>query len=111
MKITSVVGLITAALCMAPAYAEQSPVDLAIQPYEFIDSYEAMLQGAINSASKADYNRFIWQPTLAQFQKWPPLEKTAFDIYRACQWAVNSFLVYSQDQFESAGKIDKARPH
>lgn len=98
-------------LCAAPVYAEQSPVELAIETYKFIDTYESMLQGAINSGSKADYNRFIWQPTLAQIEKWPPLERTTFDKYRACQWAVDSFRVYSQDQFDAAGKMDKTRPH
>lgn len=96
------------AMCATSVNAQQSPVDLAVESYKFIVSYESMLQGAINSGSKADYNRFIWKPALEQFQKWPPLSNEVFAKYRACQWAVDSFRVYSQDQFNAGGKLDKA---
>lgn len=96
--------------CATSIYAQQSPMDLAIETYKAINSYESMLQGAINSNSKENYNRFIWQPTITQFQKWPPTTDTNFNKYRSCQWAIDSFRVYSQDQFYAAGKLGESTP-
>jgi hypothetical protein len=92
------------------AYAQQSPVDLAVESYKFIETSEMKLQGAINGGSKADYDRFIWKPTLEQFEKWPSMEKEQYNKYRPCQFALDSFRVYSEDQFKASGKLDKKHP-
>lgn len=98
------------AVVATTAHAEQSPQDLAIESYKFLESYEAMLQGAINSGSKADFDRFIWQPAIVQLKKWPAMTNEIHAKYRACQWALDSFRVYSEDQFKAAGKLEKTHP-
>lgn len=38
------------------------------------------------------------------------MDNQAFDKYRPFQFAVNAFRVYSEDQFNATGKMDKNRP-
>lgn len=93
------------------AQAQQKPVDLAVETYKFMETGEMKLQGAVNGrVSEGDYNRFIWQPALDQFHQWPSLGNEAFSKYRPCQFAVDAFRVYSEDQFGASGQMDKNRP-
>ncbi|WP_431798057.1 hypothetical protein SGO26_30190 (plasmid) [Cupriavidus metallidurans] len=110
MKKIYVIALAFAFSAAAHA-AEQRPLELAIESYKFLQTTEMMLQGAINGGSKADYQRFIWKPTLDQFQKWPPLTEEAYGKYRPCQFAVDAFRVYSEEQFKARGTMDKNRPY
>jgi hypothetical protein len=92
------------------AHAQQNPIDLAIETYKFLETNELKLQSAINGGSKADYDKFIWMPTLEQLRKWPKLDNEAYSKYTSCRLAVDSFRVYSEDQFKVGGKMDKSRP-
>ena len=92
------------------SYAQQNPIALAVESYKFIEANELKLQGAITSGSKADFDRFIWTPTLEQFRKWPDIANDQYSKYRPCQFALDSFRVYSEDQFKASGKLDKKNP-
>lgn len=92
------------------AVAATPAEQLAKDSYSFVHSKESMLDGAIKSGTKDDYNRFIYQPTVALFQKWPKPGDVEFDKARRCQFALDAFRVYSEDQFNARGQLPKTAP-
>ena len=99
-------GLLT--MVWVPAMAATPAEQLAKDSYSYLVAKESMLDGAIRSGSKDDYNRFIYQPTVDMMQRWPKPGDAAFDALRRCQFALEAFRVYSEDQFKAGGILPKA---
>ena len=89
-----------------PAFPAEAGRQLAVDSLDFIGRMEAMLDGAIRSGSAADYERFVFQPTLAQMNKWPPLSEASHLRYRRCQFAVDAFRNYADASFKAGARID-----
>ena len=100
-------GISALVLATTPAMAASPAETLAKDSYQFLVSHESLLDGAIRSGQKDDYKRFIWNPTMEFFRRWPSLGDAEYDRYRRCQFALDSFRVYSEDQFNAAGKLQK----
>lgn len=101
------------AMVSLPALAATSPMkpqDLAKETADMIVSMESMLQGAIRSGDKADLYRFVEKPVVDQLHKWPPVGTKGYDDYARCYFALDSFRLYAQDQFDARGKLSKSAP-
>lgn len=99
-----------AAMVGAHAAVSAAPAaELAVESFKFLETKELMLTAAVRNADRGDYMRFIWTPTLQQFQKWPREEAASGD-YRDCYQALTAFQTYSDDQFKSGGKLAKSAP-
>ena len=89
--------------------ASDKGLDLAVESYRFLQSYESLLDGAIKSGDPVDYNRFIFTPTLEQFRKWPRLgTDKVYDKYYMCHMALDDFRIYSDEQFHAGGALPKS---
>lgn len=87
--------------------ASSEAENLAIESYRHLVSYESLLDGAIRSGDRRDYQRFIEKPTRDMAARWPQLGNKEFDRYMRCAFALHAFVNYSEDQFKAAGKLPK----
>lgn len=104
-------GLAAAAIAIfSQAAVAASPAEqLAIDSYRHMVSHESLLEGAIRSGDKRDFERFILRPTMDQMQRWPKMGDPAYDKYRRCQFALDGFRLYSEDQFQARGQLPKEK--
>lgn len=100
------------AICLAlmsgPVLAAGSGEQLALETYRHLVGSESMLDGAIRSGDRNDYNRFIRQPAADVLKRWPALGDPSIDAYARCRFAVAEYLNYSDDQFKAGGKLPKS---
>lgn len=90
----------------APAFGADAARQLAVDSLAFVGRMDAMLDGAIRSGSRADFDRFVAKPTVAQMQLWPAMGDAAHDRYRRCYFTVDAFRNYAEDSFRSGARID-----
>jgi len=100
--------LLAALVVSQSVMAASPPEQLAIETYRHLVSSEDLLQGAIRSGDKNDYQRFIWKPAVEMMRRWPEMGDPAFDKYARCRLAISQYLNYSEGQFNAAGKLPKS---
>lgn len=105
MKKLLVIGVL---LLSAQAMA-QNGKELAQESMKTIESLETMLPAALTS-TKADLDRFIIKPARDQALKWPAMGNPAVDKYRRCEFALQDFQIWAQDQYRAGGKLPKDSP-
>lgn len=108
MKGCAIAG-ITIAILAQTAVAASPAEQLAVDTYRHLVSYESLLDGAIRSGDKRDFDRFIQRPTVELMQRWPRLGDPAYDKFIACYFALDGFRLYSEDQFQARGQLPKAK--
>lgn len=89
------------------AHAASPAEQLAVDTYKHLVSQESMLDGAVRSGDRNDFARFIWRPTSALIDKWPPMSVEGFDRFRRCQFAIIAFRTWSEDYFNAGGALPK----
>ncbi|OHX20421.1 hypothetical protein [Chromobacterium sphagni] len=92
------------------AAPKSKPKALAQETLQFINDMEANLQIAIRIGDKYAFYDYIEKPTLAMADKWPAVGSKGYDDYVRCQFAVQDFRVYAQDQFKAKGMLPKNTP-
>lgn len=105
MKVAVILAMVSLPALAAPA--PMKPKDLAKETADMIVSMESMLQGSIRSGDKDDLYRFVEKPVVDQMHKWPPVGTKGYDDYARCYFALDSFRVYAQDQFNARGNLPK----
>lgn len=105
MKVVVILAMVSLPVLAAPA--PMKPKDLAKETADMIISMESMLQGSIRSGDKADFYRFVEKPVVDQMHKWPPVGTKGYDDYARCYFALDSFRVFAQDQFNARGLLSK----
>lgn len=89
------------------AFAASQAEQLAIDSYRHLESHEALLDGAIRSGDRRDFERFIARPTQQIIERWPRMGDPSFDKFIRCRFALDGFRVYSEDQFKAGGRLNK----
>lgn len=97
--------LLAALVVSQSVMAASQPEQLAIETYRHLESHEALLDGAIRSGDRRDFERFISRPTQQLLERWPRLGDPAFDKFLRCRFALDGFRVYSEDQFNARGSL------
>ncbi|MGC0154017.1 hypothetical protein ACPRNU_16280 [Chromobacterium vaccinii] len=103
-----VLALILSAPLMAAPKAK--PKALAQETLQFINDMETNLQITIRNGDKHDFYNYIEKPTLAMADKWPATGTKGYVDYARCQFAVQDFRIYAQDQFKAKGMLPKNTP-
>lgn len=92
------------------ALAAPKPRALAQESLDFVNRMEAMLQGSIRSGDRADLYRFVEKPTIDMMNKWPATGTAGYIDFARCQFALQDFRTYAQDQFAAGGRLPKSSP-
>lgn len=99
--------LLAALVVSQSVMAASPPEQLAIETYRHLESHEALLDGAIRSGDRRDFERFIARPTQQLLERWPRMGDPAFDKFARCRFALDGFRVYAEDQFMARGQLTK----
>lgn len=90
------------------AWSGDSGLELATETYRFLERGEALLSRVAAQSDRDAYAHEVWRPSQAIAQKWPPMGNEAVDRFRRCQFAMNAFLNYADDQFKAGGRLPKS---
>ena len=110
-SLSVVLAVSLAALVSHPVLADDAARQLARDSLSFVGRMDALLDGAIRSGDRGDFDRFVFKPTVAQMERWPKAGTDGtYDAFRRCFFALDAFRTYAQNSFSGAARLDAKSP-
>lgn len=102
----SIIVLLTLSFPLVAA-ATPKPKQLAQDAVAFIKHMEYRLGRVIGEGNKVAFTKNVETPTRELVEKYP---FTAYGDYPRCQFMLDDFRIYAQDQFAAGGTLPKSAP-